>query len=108
MNRLMNLFDDIHWENAKEYPDGTKQKVLRDDKSAKTVLLKLPKGFYIAPHTHITTEQHFVLSGSYTSEGKVYPEGSYQFFSAHEDHGPFSSEKGALVLVIWDPFEKEN
>ena len=37
MKKLMNLFDEAHWEDTKEYPDGTKQKVLRDDKSAKTV-----------------------------------------------------------------------
>lgn len=107
MKQVMNLFDDAHWENAKEYPDGTKQKVLRDDKIAKTVLLKLPKGFYMAPHSHVSTEQHFVLNGEYTSNGKVYPAGSYQIFFAHEDHGPFKSEKGALVLVIWDPFENK-
>lgn len=106
MKKLMNLFDEAHWEDTKEYPDGTKQKVLRDDKSAKTVLLKLPKDFYMAPHTHVTTEQHFVLSGQYTSEGKVYPRGSYQMFFPHEDHGPFESKNGALVLVTWDPFEQ--
>ena len=60
----------------------------------------------MAPHTHITTEQHFVLSGQYTSEGKVYPKGSYQIFFPHEDHGPFESKNGALVLVTWDPFEQ--
>jgi anti-sigma factor ChrR (cupin superfamily) len=57
-------------------------------------------------HSHLTTEQHFVLRGSYTSEGKTYPEGSYQIFYAHEEHGPFHSENGAMVLVIWDPYNK--
>ncbi len=57
------------------------------------------------PHSHITVEQHIVLSGSYTNGGLEYPTGSYQIFSAHENHGPFESKEGALVLVIWDPYE---
>lgn len=103
MKKIMNLFDDIHWEEAEEYPKGTTYKVLRDQNNAKTVLLKLPKGFHMAPHTHITTEQNFVLKGEYTSGGVKYPAGSYQIFSSGDEHGPFTSEGGALVLVVWDP-----
>ncbi len=105
MKQLMNLFDDNHWEDAQEYPDETKQKVLRDENNAKTVLLKLPTGFSMAPHSHITTEQHFVLKGDYTSDGKVYSTGSYQIFYAGEEHGPFKSKNGALILVVWDPYQ---
>ena len=40
MKKLMNLFDEEHWTDATEYPDGTKQKVLRDnDKKGKTIRL---------------------------------------------------------------------
>ncbi len=107
MKKLTNLFDDAHWEDAKEYPDGTKQKVLRDDdNNGKTVLLKLPAGFHMAPHSHITTEQHFVLDGQYTSDGVTYSKGTYQIYFSHEEHGPFESKTGALILVVWDPFEK--
>jgi len=104
MKILLNLFDELNWEKADNYPKGTLKKTLRDENGARTILLKLPKGFNMEPHTHLITEQHFVLKGAYTSEGLIYPEGSYQIFDAHEDHGPFKSEKGALVLVIWDPY----
>ena len=105
MKQLMNLFDEVQWEDAKGYHDGTKQKVLRDEKTAKTVLLKLPKGFYMAPHTHLTTEQNFVLEGEYISDGVKYSAGSYQIFSPGDEHGPFESKNGALILVVWDPFK---
>jgi anti-sigma factor ChrR (cupin superfamily) len=105
MKKLLNLFEDSHWEDAKGYPKGTKRKVLRDEDNRKTILLKLPKGFQMGSHSHITTEQHFVLEGAYSSDGEVYPVGSYQIFSAGDEHGPFVSDKGALILVVWDPFK---
>jgi len=106
MKNLMNLFEDSNWEDAKGYVTGTKRKVLRDEDNRKTILLKLPKGFKMGSHSHITAEQHFVLKGEYKSDGKVYPVGSYQLFSAGDEHGPFESENGALVLIVWDPITK--
>ena len=70
MKNLMNLYDDLNWEDAVDYFNGTKRKVLRDENGAKTVLLKLPKGFNMSPHSHVVTEQDFVLEGEYTSKGK--------------------------------------
>ncbi len=106
MKNIVNLFDDQNWEDADEYYDGTKRKLLRDENGAKTVLLKFPAGFKIAPHSHITTEQHFVLEGEYDSNGQSFIAGSYQIFYPHEEHGPFESKNGALILVIWDPLVK--
>ena len=105
MKNLMNLYDDLNWENANEYSSETKKKILRDENGAKTILLKLPKKFYMAPHSHITTEQNFVLEGEYISKGKKYPIGSYQIFAPGDEHGPFESKNGALILVIWDPIK---
>ena len=105
MKDLMNLFDDLHWEEATGYPKGTTRKVLRDEKKGRSILLKLPKGFYMAPHSHITAEQHFVLEGEYTSNGVSYPAGSYQLFSIGDEHGPFESKNGALILIVWDPID---
>ena len=107
MDDFINLYDDVDWQNTpgSTYAEGTEQKVLRDENSAKTILLKLPGGFYMPSHTHVTTEQHFVLTGEYISEGKIYQPGSYQIIKAHENHGPFESKDGALILVIWDAFK---
>ena len=102
MKKLMNLFDELHWEEANEYSKGTQRKVLRNSDEGKTVLLKLPTGFSMAPHSHITTEQHFVIKGEYQSNGVSISAGSYQIFFPGDEHGPFESENGALVLIIWD------
>jgi len=105
MKHLMNLYDDSYWKKADEYYKGTLRKVLRDEDGRRTVLLKLPAGFTMTPHSHITTEQHFVLDGEYSSNGKLFPAGSYQVFSSGDEHGPFQSADGALILVIWDPIK---
>ena len=65
MKRLMNLYDELHWENADEYYEGTLRKVLRQEDGCRTVLLKLPAGFSMSPHSHITAEQHFILDGEF-------------------------------------------
>ncbi|MCK4465717.1 MAG: cupin domain-containing protein [Bacteroidales bacterium] len=104
MKNMVNLFDELNWENTDNYPEGTLKKTLRNEQGAKTILLKLPKGFKMGSHSHVTTEQHLVLKGAYSSEGKTYSEGSYQLIPAHENHGPFESRNGALILIIWDPF----
>jgi len=75
--------------------------------ATKTVKKQFYSG-YRKISTWPTTEQHFILKGEYKSEGKVYKEGDYQVFSAHENHGPFESKKGALVLVVWDPYQPKN
>lgn len=105
MKKIKNFYDELNWENATGYSDGTKRKVLRDGDRGQTILLKLPQGFYMAPHSHITTEQHFVLEGEYHSGEESYPVGSYQIFSSGVEHGPFESKKGALILVVWDPLQ---
>ena len=107
MKNLINLFDQLNWEEANNYPKGTFKKTLRDEDGAKTILLKMPAGFRMELHSHITTEQNFLLKGAFTYDGRTYHEGSYQLFNAHEDHGPFYSKEGALVLVIWDPYKTD-
>ena len=104
MKDRVNLYDDAHWQDAREYGSGAKKKTLRDENGKKTILLRLPDHFYMAEHTHISAEQHFILKGEYISDGKIYREGDYQIFSAHESHGAFESAGGALVLVVWDPY----
>ncbi|MEN8203532.1 MAG: cupin domain-containing protein [Bacteroidota bacterium] len=105
MKNSINLFDQLNWENADNYPEGTLKKTLRDGIGARTILLKIPAGFRMEPHSHITTEQILLLKGAFTSDGRTYQEGSYLLFNAHEEHGPFYSEEGALLMVIWDPYK---
>jgi len=66
MKNMVNLFGELNWENTDNYPEGTLKKTLRNEQGAKTILLKLPKGFKMGSHSHVTTEQHLVLKGAYT------------------------------------------
>ncbi len=105
MTNFNNLFNQLNWEKADNYPEGTAKKTLRDENGAKTILLRLPAGFSMELHSHITAQQNLILKGSYTYDGITYHEGSYQLFNAHEDHGPYFSKEGALILVVWDPYK---
>ncbi|NQU27505.1 MAG: cupin domain-containing protein [Candidatus Marinimicrobia bacterium] len=92
----------MKWQDAGEpYPPGTNIKVLRDDEEGRTVILLLPKGFKMEGHSHIKTEQHFILQGHFEIEGKVFGPGTYQLIHPEMTHGPFTSKTGAEVLVIW-------
>jgi len=106
MKNFVDLFDDSDWVVAKDYPAGTMMKILRDADCGKTILLKCARGFKMEAHSHVVTEQHFVLKGSYMSDNKTYPAGSYQIYNPHEEHGPFESQEGALILVIWDSVKR--
>jgi len=95
---------DIAWEETTGYKPGTLRKVLRRGEAQQplAVLLKLPPGFKMDKHTHVHDEQHYILQGEYVSMGKTYGEGTYRMIPGHTDHGPFSSEDGAVVLVVWE------
>jgi len=101
MADYIDLYDDSNWQKATEYSSETMKKVLHDEDGSKIILLKLPAGFHMAPHSHIMNEQHVILKGEYESDGEVYREGIYRSFKAQQKHGPFQSKNGALVLVIW-------
>jgi anti-sigma factor ChrR (cupin superfamily) len=92
----------MEWEKASSYPDGTRIKVLRDEGDKRSVLLELPGGFRMEAHTHTCCEQHFVLEGSYEAAGEEHGVGTYQCIPAHTNHGPFSSRRGAMILVVWE------
>jgi len=104
MEQTLNLFDDSGWVDALGYPAGTKQKVLTDEKGVKTFLIRYPQGTYMAAHSHTFAEQHFILEGNYICDGKLYPAGTIRYFKPGDVHGPFESQRGALILIFWYPW----
>ena len=52
-------------------------------------------------------EDFFVIDGTYTINNMVFNKGSYQRIPANEEHGTFSSENGATLLVSWDPIPED-
>ena len=101
MKELSVNYKNMEWEECGGYPKGTQMKMLRYGEDTKTFLLKLPPGFNMQDHSHLATEQHFVLEGEYDSGGITYATGTYRYIPAHANHGPFISEKGAIVLVVY-------
>jgi len=93
--------NNLPWQEAAGYPDGTQIKKLREQDEGTTVILKIPAGFRLGGHTHIRTEQHFVLEGQYEIGDQVYTQGTYQLFPANTSHGPFTSQSGATLLIFW-------
>jgi len=94
--------NDLDWQAADEtYMRGTLVKVLREDEGGKTILLKIPAGFRQESHSHLRTEQHYVLRGAYKMGNTLCPEGTYQLIHKDSTHGPITSEAGAEILVIW-------
>jgi anti-sigma factor ChrR (cupin superfamily) len=92
---------DMKWKDNPNSPHGLSSKILRDEGGTRTILLKFPKGVTIDTHKHSNTEQHFIVKGQYETGGKTYGPGFYRLIPAGSNHGPFTSETGAEVLVIW-------
>ena len=109
MEEITINYQKMKWTDAPGYPEGSKIKILREGGpgEVKTFLRKLRKGFKMEGHSHTTLEQHFVLEGEYESEGKVYKAGTYRLIPKHKTHGPFKSSAGAVILVVWDPEQKD-
>ena len=101
--------NDLKWRGAPEYPTGTEEKVLNLGGSIapRVTMLKLSPGWKMDSHSHRFTELHYVLQGEVESQGQKYPFGTFRVIPKGIDHGPFSSERGAIVLVIWCSLAEE-
>ena len=95
---------DLDWDEAVNPHPGTHRKVLLrcSNGEPRTILLKLDPGFEMDGHSHVYPEHHYVLRGEYESQGTIYPAGSYRMIPRHADHGPFRSDDGAVILVMWE------
>ena len=52
MNEILLNTNEMEWEVGEGYPRGTMVKVLRNEGEVRSLLLKLPAGFEMDPHTH--------------------------------------------------------
>ncbi len=93
-------YEEMKWREHKAAGNGLKSKLLRAEDGVKTVLFKMPIGFEMKAHTHIKTEQHFILQGKYEIDGKLYTQDTFRFIPAGTIHGPLFSKNGAIILVI--------
>ncbi len=95
------------WETPQGYPAGIQQKILsgfldeQARRGSRTRLLRFePGAFTTQPFVHEFWEEVFQLSGTLTVGGETFGPMTYACRPPHVYHGPFSSEKGCLLLEI--------
>ena len=95
---------EMHWKEARGYPPGARISILRRDESGRirTMLIRVGNNFSTGGHTNTIGEEQLVLKGEIQSGGRSYSEGSYRFIPEGASHEPWSSERGAVLLVRWD------
>ena len=96
---------EITWEVLNFIPGNAEVKILRTepDGGPRTLLVRLPPGGEISPHSHLGVVQHYILEGEYETEGEMFGIGTYRLLSKHANVGTISTEKGAVILMIYDP-----
>ena len=96
---------EMTWEELTFFPGNAEVKILRTEAEggARTLLVRLPPGGEISPHSHIGPVQHYVVEGEYETEGELFAAGTYRLLPKHADVETISTEKGAVILMIYDP-----
>ncbi len=96
---------EMTWETLSFFPGSAEVKILRTEQGgARTLLVRLPPGGEIyPPHSHLGIVQHYVLEGEYETEGEMFSAGTYRLLPEHADVRTMSTEKGAVILMIYDP-----
>ncbi|MEJ2051123.1 MAG: cupin domain-containing protein [Calditrichota bacterium] len=105
MEQLITNYEEMDWEEAEGYPIGSQIKILSEHNGARTFILNLPPGFAMDAHSHMYNEQHLVLDGSYIGENVTYRKGAYRYIPKHTNHGPYRSETGVTLLIIYDTMD---
>jgi hypothetical protein len=109
MIQIEQNINEMEWVQTKQgFPGDVMMKILRDEpkSGAKTILVKIPKGGHIEPHSHIGVVQHLILEGSYDYDGQAFPQGSFRILDRHADVHTISSATGAVILMTYDPIER--
>jgi quercetin dioxygenase-like cupin family protein len=93
------------WRELKEFPGRGEVKLLREEPQcgAKTMLVRLPPGGRIEPHTHLGVVQHYVVEGEYHTNGRTFETGSYRLLPKNADVAPITTHNGVTILIIYDP-----
>jgi len=95
----------LNWQELRGFPGTAKVKVLRYDvrSGAKTMLVQVPAGGQIFPHTHNTVVQHYVLEGEYETAGHTFKAGSYRLMPKDSPLPAMATKHGVTFLLMSDP-----
>jgi hypothetical protein len=96
---------DVGWQALRSFPGTAEVKMLRDEAhgGARTMLVRVPPGGRITPHSHMASVQHYVLEGDYETEGETCGAGTYRFLPKDANVGPIATKGGVTILMVYDP-----
>lgn len=114
------LPDQLQWQPAPPgLPPGAELAVLHGDPGAEgkpfVARLKMPAGYYVAPHSHSIDENLTIVSGAMIygmgkkadkSSARTLPAGTYLFLPGNETHFVWAGENGTVLEIqAMGPFD---
>jgi quercetin dioxygenase-like cupin family protein len=95
----------VLWDKHAGFPENVDVQVLRDDRGcgARTLLVKLPPGGKIPPHSHRGVVQRYVIDGQCEIDGERFGAGSFALLPRHSNIPLTTTKNGASILLIYDP-----
>lgn len=104
MNEIIHYPGAMIWQELREFPGKGEVTVLREEGKggAKTMIVRLPAGGQIIPHSHVGVVQHYVLEGECETQGKTLGRGAYRFLPKHADVSTIFTKAGVTILMIYD------
>jgi len=104
MNEVIHYPGAMVWQELREFPGKGEVTVLRDEGKgrAKTMIVRLPAGGQIIPHSHVGVVQHYVLEGECETQGKPLGRGAYRFLPKHTDVSAIFTKSGVTILMLYD------
>ena len=105
MNEVVRYPGEMLWETLREFPGKGEVTVLRDEGKgkARTIIVRLPAGGQILPHSHVAPVQHYVLEGECETQEKTLGKGAYRLLPKHADVSPIFTKEGVTILMTYDP-----
>jgi quercetin dioxygenase-like cupin family protein len=104
MKEVVRYAGEMLWEPLRDFPGKGEMTVLRDEgkSGAKTIIVRLPSGGQIVPHSHVGVVQHYVLEGECETQGKTLGQGAYRFLPKHADVSTIFTKDGVTILMVYD------
>lgn len=92
MQEVIIDYKKMEWKDNPNSPHELSSKILHNEGGARTLLHKFTKCVTIDILNQPNTEQHFIVTGQYETESKIYDPGFYRLIPAGINHSPFSTK----------------
>jgi quercetin dioxygenase-like cupin family protein len=104
MDAIIRRTPEISWQES-PFPGTAEVKILRHEAGAgaRTVLVRVPAGGQITPHTHLAAVQHHVLDGDYETQGETHGPETYRSLPKDANVGALGTKGGVTILMVYDP-----